>query len=72
RVSPGLRVLYMSGYSERFLGRVDPRSLSEHTLLPKPFGAETLLARVEEVLASPVAPMPADGEDQGQPKDTKR
>jgi PAS domain S-box-containing protein len=45
---PGLRTLFMSGYSEEFIGRrvLEPGVF----LIEKPFTAETLLARVREVL----------------------
>jgi len=47
---PGLRVLYMSGYSERGVvqqGLLDPG----RSFLPKPFSPTELLAKVGEVLA---------------------
>ncbi len=46
---PGLRVLYVSGYSEEFTGRRDATSAGG-MLLSKPFPPETLVRRVREVL----------------------
>jgi DNA-binding NtrC family response regulator len=49
RGRPGLRVLYMSGYSEAdlaSLGQTDP----DASFLQKPFAVETLLLQVREVL----------------------
>ena len=49
---PGLRVLYLSGYAEGALAGYDvPRRDAQ--LLAKPFQAETLLARLREVLTAP-------------------
>ena len=52
---PGLRVLFMSGYTENAIA---PRGVVEKgtTLIQKPFGAEELLARVlEELEGRPLA-----------------
>jgi len=49
---PGLKVLYMSGYSERSAvqqGILEPG----RSFLPKPFQAEDLLSKLGEVLAKP-------------------
>jgi CheY-like chemotaxis protein len=52
---PGLRVLYMTGYTDDAALR---RGLSDPmtALLPKPFTPERLLRRVREVLDAPEAP----------------
>jgi hypothetical protein len=48
RDQPGLRVLYMSGYTGDELRGHD---VDRHTLLRKPFTVEQLTAKVHEVLA---------------------
>jgi CheY-like chemotaxis protein len=50
---PGLKVLYMSGYSERGVvqqGILEP----DRSFLPKPFQPEGLLGKVGDVLAQPL------------------
>lgn len=50
RTRPGVPVLLMSGDTGHV---VDPRELDAKGFLQKPFSARTLVARVEELLASP-------------------
>jgi DNA-binding response OmpR family regulator len=52
-LAPGLKVLYMSGYTDE---EIATRGLvnAAHVLLHKPFGAEALARRVREVLDTPV------------------
>lgn len=52
---PGLRVLYMSGYSVERPGETR-RARAGEDLLPKPFTLTALLERVRAALARPVAP----------------
>jgi two-component system cell cycle sensor histidine kinase/response regulator CckA len=51
-LSPGLRVLFMSGYTDNEILRRGLRS-SESEFLQKPFTAESLCAAVRSVLAKP-------------------
>ena len=54
RQRPGVRVLFLSGYSPEFLA--ERNGLADATrLLQKPFTPEALLARVRQALALPVA-----------------
>ncbi len=57
---PGLRVLFMSGYSHQMIAR---RQVSEHEVafVEKPFTSETLLSGVREVLDEAAR----DGDDDG-------
>lgn len=48
---PGLRVLFMSGYTEDVISR-QGIVVAESAFLPKPFGLETLIRKVREVLAT--------------------
>jgi DNA-binding response OmpR family regulator len=48
-IFPGLKVLYMSGYTERTLLKRGVRS-TEVAFLPKPFSPAELTAKVREVL----------------------
>ncbi|HPK65761.1 MAG TPA: response regulator, partial [Thermoanaerobaculia bacterium] len=52
RTLPTLRVLFMSGYTERS-GVGDGDGLARETVLQKPFSNADLLAAVEEALAAP-------------------
>jgi PAS domain S-box-containing protein len=52
RAQPTLRVLFMSGYTERS-GVGDGDGLARETVLQKPFSNADLLAAVEEALAAP-------------------
>jgi DNA-binding response OmpR family regulator len=45
---PGLRVLYVSGYSQDAMRQGAPGA--EHDLLPKPFTPDQLAAKVREIL----------------------
>jgi PAS domain S-box-containing protein len=49
RISPGLKVLYMSGYADRALSKRGVRR-KEVAFLPKPFTPAELIAKVREVL----------------------
>jgi CheY-like chemotaxis protein len=51
RVRPGVKILYMSGYTDDALG---PRALlaGDRVLLPKPFTPEMLASKVRAVLDS--------------------
>ncbi len=51
-VQPRVRILYASGYSDEALAQ-DFRSEGQASLLPKPFSADRLLARVRDALDSP-------------------
>jgi PAS domain S-box-containing protein len=55
KIRPRLRILFTSGFATNAIahrGRLDP---GVH-LLPKPFTSETLTAKIEEVMRTPVAP----------------
>jgi CheY-like chemotaxis protein len=57
---PGMKVLYMSGYTDSFIaghGVLEP----ETRLLHKPFTEEVLIQKVREVLDSSKGPMPPRG-----------
>jgi two-component system cell cycle sensor histidine kinase/response regulator CckA len=56
QVRPGLRVVFMSGYSEAPVVRTMKRSPS--IFLPKPFTATALMDKVREILDSPWAGLP--------------
>jgi hypothetical protein len=49
RISPGLKVLYMSGYTDRALAKRGVRR-KEVAFLPKPFTPAELIAKVRDVL----------------------
>ena len=49
---PGLRVLFMSGYTEEIVGSHGLEDEEEAPLLPKPFTRDSLLAAVAEVVRS--------------------
>ena len=51
-VQPRVRILYASGYSDEALAQ-DFRSEGQASLLPKPFNADRLLARVRDALDGP-------------------
>ncbi|WP_447972813.1 response regulator [Nitrospira sp. Kam-Ns4a] len=55
---PGIKVLYMSGYSDRedLPSRLAAQGAG---FLQKPFFPETLAEKVRELLQAPAAPMPA-------------
>jgi len=54
-MSPDIRVLFMSGYTDNEILRRGIRT-SEHDFLQKPFTAESLCAAVRAVLAKPATP----------------
>ena len=49
RISPGLKVLYMSGHTERAISKRGVRR-KEAAFLPKPFTPAELVAKVRDVL----------------------
>lgn len=50
-ISPGLKVLYMSGYTENAMARLGHLGTSEQ-LIRKPFSSNDLAAKVREILAA--------------------
>jgi two-component SAPR family response regulator len=50
RVRPGLKILFISGHPERAGAGLDPTGVTN--LLMKPFTADTLAARVKEMMSS--------------------
>jgi DNA-binding response OmpR family regulator len=50
---PGLRVLFVSGYTENSIGHHGVSGADDH-FLPKPFTSAQLAAKVREVLDSPL------------------
>lgn len=54
RRSPGIRLIFMSGYSEVAAGLPVPQD-SDFRLIQKPFAAEDLLRKVREILERPAA-----------------
>lgn len=55
---PGLQVLFISGYPNRYLAD-NPALAQEHTVMAKPFGVEELLTRVAAVLRPSVTSRPS-------------
>jgi CheY-like chemotaxis protein len=54
---PGLRVLYMSGYSDEAIGRQGALEPGTY-FIQKPFASEVLLRSVREALDAPAPPTP--------------
>ena len=48
KIKPGLKVLFISGHPDRAGSGVDPTGVTK--LLMKPFTADTLAARIKEML----------------------
>jgi CheY-like chemotaxis protein len=53
---PGIKVLYMSGYTDKVLLESTGRSLGGAPLLRKPFTQHTLVTRIGELLESSAEP----------------
>jgi YesN/AraC family two-component response regulator len=49
KIRPGLKILFISGHPERAGSGVDPAGVTN--LLMKPFTADTLAARIKDMLA---------------------
>lgn len=52
RARPGIRVLFLSGYTDDVLGK---RGLEAHAFLQKPFSSEALARKIRDVIDSPRA-----------------